>query len=84
MIETNFPKLRFETAVQYANTTSGNLVQLIAPKVEGQETGFCAFTEKMRAHAIVRQTSSFLQKKSQGTWGAVIRQPFAIAQMVGV
>lgn len=85
MLKKNFPKIRFETAVQYANPTgAGNLVQLIAPEVDGQETGFCAFTEKMRAHAIVRKTSSFLQKKSQGSWGAVIRQPFAIAQLVGV
>lgn len=84
MLKKNFPNIRFETATQYANTTAGNLVQLIAPEVEGQETGFCAFTEKMRAHAIIRNTSSFLQKKSQGSWGAVIRMPFAIAQLVGV
>ena len=85
MLKKNFPKIRFETAAQYANPFgAGNLVQLICPTVEGQETGFCAFTEKMRAHAIVRKTSSFLQKKSQGSWGAVIRQPFAIASMTGV
>lgn len=85
MLKKNFPKIRFETAQQYLNPFgAGNLVQMIAPNVDGQETGFCAFTEKMRAHAIVRKTSSFLQKKSQGTWGTVIRQPFAISQMVGV
>jgi hypothetical protein len=85
LIKKNFPKIRVETASQYTNPNgAGNLVQMIAPSVEGQETGFCAFTEKMRAHAIVRKTSSFLQKKSQGTWGAVVRQPFAIAQLVGV
>ncbi|MGF6604586.1 hypothetical protein P3T23_009342 [Paraburkholderia sp. GAS448] len=32
----------------------------------------------------MRDTSSFKQKKSQGSWGAVIFQPFAIASMVGV
>lgn len=85
MLKKNFPKIRFETAMQYANPFgAGNLVQMIAPTVDGQETGFAAFTEKMRAHAIVRKTSSFLQKKSQGTWGTVIRQPFAIAQLLGV
>ncbi len=85
MLKKNFPKMRFETAAQYYNPNgAGNLVQLIAPNVDGQETGFCAFTEKMRAHAIVRKTSSFLQKKSQGSWGAVIRQPFAISCLVGV
>jgi hypothetical protein len=85
MLKKNFPKMTFETAQQYLNPFgAGNLVQLIAPNVDGQETGFCSFTEKMRAHAIVRKTSSFLQKKSQGSWGCVIRMPFAIAQMVGV
>jgi hypothetical protein len=38
----------------------------------------------MRAHAVERKTSSFLQKKSGGTWGAIILQPYAIAQMLGV
>jgi hypothetical protein len=38
----------------------------------------------MRAHAVVKDTSAFKQKKSQGTWGAIIFQPFAIAQMIGV
>jgi hypothetical protein len=84
LLKKNFPNIRIETAMQYFQTTAGNLVQLIAEEVDGQETGFCAFTEKMRAHAIIRETSAFHQKKSQGTWGAVILQPFAIAQMVGV
>lgn len=86
-LKKNFPNIRFERAVEYANQGgggSGQLVQMIAEEVEGQETGFAAFTEKMRAHAIVRDTSSFRQKKSAGTWGAVIQQPFAIAAMLGV
>lgn len=83
MLKKNFPNMTVESAVEYS-TDSGQLVQLIAEDVEGQETGYCAFTEKMRAHAIERKTSSFLQKKSGGTWGAIILQPFAIAQMLGV
>lgn len=79
----NFPNLTIETAVQYA-TGSGQLVQLIAESIEGQNVGSAAFTEKMRAHAIVRDTSSFKQKKSQGTWGAIIKVPMAIASMIGV
>lgn len=84
MLKKNFPNITIETAVQYASTSAGNLVQLIASQVDGQETGYCAFTEKMRAHPIIRGLSAFKQKKSQGAWGAVILQPFAIAQMVGV
>lgn len=83
LLRKNFPNITFETAPQYA-TTAGQLVQMIAKTVENQETGYCAFTEKLRAHAVVKDTSAFKQKKSQGTWGAIIFQPFAIAQMIGV
>ena len=47
------------------------------------ETVAQAFTEKMRAHAVVVGHSSWSQKKSQGTFGTVIYQPFAIASMIG-
>ena len=83
LLAKNFPNLTVETAVQYA-TGSGQLVQLIAESIGGQNVGTAAFTEKMRAHAIVRETSSFKQKKSQGTWGAIIKVPMAIAGMIGV
>lgn len=83
LLAKSFPKLKVMTAPQYA-TTSGNLVQMIAPNVQGQKAGFCAFTEKMRAHAIVRDTSATYQKKSGGTWGAVIKYPAGIAQLLGV
>ena len=79
----NFPNLRFETAVEYS-TASGELVQLIVEEIEGQKTATAAFTEKLRAHRVVVETSAWSQKKSQGTFGTVIFQPFAIAQMIGV
>ena len=78
-----FPKMVIKTAAQYA-TASGNLVQMIAPLVQGQSTGFACFTEKMRAHAIVRETSSTHQKKSGGTLGSVIKFPAGISQLLGV
>ena len=81
-IKKNFPNIRIETAVEYA-TASGQLVQLIAENVEGQETATAAFTEKLRAHAIVTDVSSWKQKKSQGTFGTVIFRPFLIAGMLG-
>lgn len=83
LLKKSFPNLTFETAVEYA-TTGGQLVQLIAESIDGQDVGYCAFTEKMRAHAIVTELSAFKQKKSQGTWGAIIRVPFAISSMLGV
>jgi hypothetical protein len=83
-LKKNFPTLRFETAPQYYSTTAGNTVQLIAEEIDGQETGYCSFTEKMRAHPVIAGLSSFKQKKSQGTWGAIIFLPVCFAQMVGV
>lgn len=92
LLKKNFPKIRFETAVQYGarsvqnpqGIVGGNLVQMIAPNVEGQDSGYCSFNEKMRSHPIIKAMSSFKQKVSGGTWGAIIRQPFAFASMIGV
>lgn len=83
LLKTNFPNLVIETAPEYA-TTAGQLVQLISEELDEQDTGYCSFTEKMRAHPVVTELSGFQQKKSGGTWGAIIRQPLAIAQMLGV
>lgn len=92
LLKKNFPNIRIENAIQYGvSTTSnpqglaaGNLVQLIADEIEGQDTGYCAFNEKMRAHPIIREMSSFRQKVTGGSWGAIIRMPFAIASMLGI
>ena len=83
LLAKNFPNLTIETAPEY-DTGSGFLVQLIATNVEGQQTAECAFTEKMRAHPMIVEMSSWKQKKSQGTWGTVIYRPFLIKQMLGV
>jgi hypothetical protein len=92
LLKKNFPNLKVETAVQYGAVSASNpqgnaggeFVQLIAANVEGQETGYAAFSEKLRAGPVIREMSAFKQKLSQGTWGAVIRQPFAISSMLGV
>jgi hypothetical protein len=92
LLQKNFPNLRIETAVQYAQTSpqnpegleAGSMMQIICGRVEGQDTGYCSFTEKLRTHAVVRDLSSFKQKYTSGTWGCVIRQPFCIAAMVGI
>jgi hypothetical protein len=82
MLTKNFPNLKVETAVEY-ETASGQLVQLICNDVQGQPTAITAYTEKMRAHAVVVGSSSWSQKKSQGTFGTVIFHPFAIASLIG-
>ncbi len=92
LLKKNFPNLTIETAIQYGavsaqnpqGSAAGELVQLMARNVEGQETGYCAFNEKLRAGKIIPDLSSYKQKMTQGTWGTVIRQPFAIAQMIGI
>lgn len=78
-----FPNIRIVTAVQY-QVVGGNMVQLIAEEIDGQETGYMAFTEKLRAHPLFVDLSAFKQKKSQGTWGAIIFLPMGIASMLGV
>lgn len=83
VLKQNFPNMRIVAAPEYT-TTAGELVQLIIDKLEGQPTAVCGFTEKLRAHPIIREISSFKQKKSQGTFGTIIYRPFAIAQMLGV
>lgn len=81
-IRKNFPNLVVKTAPEY-ETSSGELVQLFADMVDGQETVTCAFTEKLRAHNMVVDSSSYKQKKSQGTYGALIFRPVFVAQMLG-
>ena len=83
LLAKNFPNLKVKTAPEYAGT-AGYLVQMIADEVEGQRTMEVAFSEKLRAHPVILDVSSFKQKKSQGTWGAIIYRPFLISQMVGV
>jgi len=78
-----FPNMEIVTCAQFA-TPSGNLVQMMVPKVQGQSTGFACFTEKLRAHRVVSDTSSIHQKKSGGTAGSVIKFPAGIGQLLGV
>lgn len=92
LLKKNFPNIRIETAVQYGalsasnpqGVAAGNFVQLIAEQIEGQETLYCSYNEKSRAHAIIKATSSFKQKVTGGTWGCVVRGPAGISSMIGI
>lgn len=92
MLKKAFPNVSIETAIQYGvqstqnpqGNAAGELLQAIAGTVEGQATGYCSFNEKLRTFQPVRGLSSWQQKFAQGTWGAIIKQPFAIAQMLGI
>lgn len=92
LLKKNYPNIRIENATQYGvrstnnpqGIAGGNLMQMIAENVEGQQSGYCAFSEKMRAGRVINALSSWSQKQTGGTWGAVIRQPWAVAQMLGI
>lgn len=91
-LKKNYPNLRVQTAVQYEALSAtnaqgfaaGEMAQLICPNVGGQQSGWCAFNTKLRAGRIIPKASTFEQKMTQGNWGAVIRQPWAIATMIGI
>jgi len=91
-LKKNFPNLRVENAVQYGvlsatnpqGIAAGNFMQLIAEEIDGQETGYCGFNEKMRAHKLIPQLSSYKQKVSAGTWGCILRMTNTIASMIGI
>lgn len=92
LLKDNYPNLKIQNAIQYGAITpqnpqgvaAGEMVQFIATKPGGQDTGWVAFNEKLRAHRVVPDLSSFKQKMTSGTYGFIGRQPFAIATMVGI
>lgn len=85
LLKKNFPGLTIETAPEY-NTAGGQLVQAIAKSLNGNKVGFTSFTEKVRLHQVVPDPSgtAWNQKKSQGTNGAIIKQPTGYSQMIGI
>ena len=84
--------MKMVKAVQYGALTAsnpqgvaaGNMIQLIADDVEGQKTGYCSFSAKLRTFPIIRQMSSFKQKLMSSSWGAIVRYPSGFELMVGV
>ena len=91
LLQKNYKNLRIVYDTLFAvkssanpfGSAAGNLIQLIAEEVEGQKTGFCAYNAKMRMFAIVKELSAFKQKGMSGSWATILRQPFAVAQMIG-
>lgn len=83
MLAQNFPNLTVRAAPEYS-TGSGELMQMIVREYQGEQTIWASFTEKMRAHPVVQELSAWAQKFSAGTWGAIVRRPIAVAQMLGI
>lgn len=92
MIKVAFPNLTVKSAVQYGalsgtnveGNAAGEMMQLIADDVQGQDTGYCMTNATLRMGRIVPSLSAFEQKAMAGTGGALVRQPFGIATMVGL
>jgi len=82
-IKRGFPNLKIVTAPEL-DTTGGSLLQLRVDKVDGKDTTYVGFTERMRNHRVIEKSSSWSQKKSAGTWGFIMRYPIALAQMLGI
>jgi len=83
MVRKVFPRMKVVNAVQYLSGTTYS-AQLIVEDIEGQRTCESAFNEKMRAHRIVMDTSSFRQKKTAGGWGTIIYRPVGIVSISGL
>jgi hypothetical protein len=83
MLKDAFPKIRFVSAVQYSST-AGNLIQLIAPTILGEATGYCAYSAKLFAHDVERKSTSFRQKMSGAAYGAIVRYAAGVSQMLGI
>ena len=84
MLHKYFTALRIVTLPEMASEATGETMMLIADEVRGMKTGELGYTEKVRAGRLVPDLSSFSQKWTSGTCGALIYLPFAIAQMRGM
>ena len=83
IIQVAYPNLKIKTSPRYTVNGIEN-AQLIADNYDGKSVGFCSFNVKMKDHPIVRELSSYRQKKTAGSWGAIIKAPIAISTMTGI
>lgn len=83
LVKKNFPNMKIVVAPQMS-TVAGELVRIKADNVRNQPTEECSFNEKLRAFPIITLSSSYKQKKAQGTNGAVIYRPGFVSSMLGV
>ncbi len=93
LLKIGFPNMKVKTAPQYGTqsstntqgySTAGNAMQLIVETIQGQQVAYAAFNEKLRAHKIIPEPSSWKQKKTSGSWGTITRMPVGIAGMIGI
>ena len=83
LIEGNFPKLKIVVAPEMT-TSGGDLMQMRLDKIDGRDTTYIGYTDRLRNHALIQKSSSWEQKKSAGSWGFICRYPIGVAQMLGI
>lgn len=84
MLKKYFNSLKIVTLPEMADDAAGESIMLIADTIAGNPTGELAYSDKIRAGRVVPDVSSFRQKWTSTTYGAIIYYPFAIATMRGV
>lgn len=93
LLKKGFPNMKLASAPQYGQKTAvnpqgysaaGNAMQLIIENVDGSKVAYAAFNEKLRTHKLIPELSSWKQKMTQGTWGTILRMPFAVSGMLGI
>ena len=93
LMKKGYPNITVETAPQYGTqsttnpqgySTGGNVMQLIATQLQGQNVVYAAYNEKLRAHKIIPEMSAWQQKQTSGTWGVILRLPAAVAGCIGI
>ncbi len=80
-LKVQFPNLEF-VEIPQLSTSSGELMQLMAPELLGDEVATACYSERFRAHPVIPEYSAWGQKISAGGWGAVLKNPSAVAQML--
>lgn len=93
LLKRGFPNMKIVPAPQYGQKTStntqgdsaiGNVFQIIVDSIDGQKVAYPAYNEKLRAHKLIPQSSSWSQKMTSGIFGTVTRMPVGLAGMLGV
>lgn len=83
LIKANYPNMTIEQ-VPELSTATGDMLFLTLREVDGVSVAEAAFSEKFVLGRMIPQLSSFEQKASAGTFGAVVKQPAFIATMTGI
>lgn len=84
MLKKYFSNLKIVTLPEMADDSAGESIMLIADDMAGNPVGELGYSDKIRAGRVVPDVSSFRQKWTSTTYGAIIYYPFAIATMRGV